>query len=235
MPAFSLQQVKEYFEENNCFLLSTYYINQRKKLDYICECGNTSQIAFNEFKRGSRCMKCCREKNKTAHKLSYEYVKQYFNNNNCVLLSTAYIKNSKKLDYICSCGNKSSMTFGNFKDGYRCKQCGHEKREQNRFKRKKTITPSGKTIYLQGYEPRAYKILLEKYTEEEIKVGINMPKIWYIMKNKNHRYYPDFFIPKDNLIVEVKSDWTYRKQLGKNLIKRRACLELGYNYNFMVL
>jgi hypothetical protein len=105
------------------------------------------------------------------------------------------------------------------------------------FKKKEVITPSGKTIYLQGYEPQAYKILLESYKEDEIINESNLiPTFWWIDNNNlKHKYYPDFFIPKDNLIVEIKSTYTY--ELNKEKIdKTKEVIEASeYKYKCMVI
>jgi len=43
------------------------------------------------------------------------------------------------------------------------------------------------------------------------------------------------YIEKDNLIIEVKSLWTYNKYKEINLLKQKACIEAGYNFKFMIL
>ena len=96
--------------------------------------------------------------------------------------------------------------------------------------------PSGKIIKLQGYEPQVFDELLKIYNENEIlyKKG-SVPQIWYIDKNnKRHRYFPDFYIPKDNLIIEVKSTFTYNKELEKNLLKEKSAREGGYNFRMWI-
>lgn len=50
--------VKERFEKAGCRLLSIEYRNGGVPLDYICNCGNTAKIRFNDFKRGRRCNQC---------------------------------------------------------------------------------------------------------------------------------------------------------------------------------
>lgn len=102
----------------------------------------------------------------------------------------------------------------------------------------KYTLPSGEVIEIQGYEPKAFDVLLTKYDESEILFKRTMvPNIWYKWSytGKIHKYYPDFYIPKDNLIVEVKSAWTYEKEILKNLDKQARVLELGYNYQLMIL
>jgi hypothetical protein len=62
-----------------------------------------------------------------------------------------------------------------------------------------------------------------------------MPEINYIgCDGKLHSYYPDLFIKSKNMIVEVKSMWTYNKDKEKNLLKKEACLSMGYLFEFRI-
>jgi hypothetical protein len=112
----------------------------------------------------------------------------------------------------------------------------HEKTQYNRFKlRHKYILPSGKIIYLQGYEPLGLDSLLQEYQENEIIYKKSqMPKFLYQYQNKTKRYYPDFFIPKANLIVEIKSQYTYQKDLDRNLLKEKCVNNLGFDYKLII-
>jgi len=61
-------------------------------------------------------------------KLTYEYVKQYFNDHRCELLEKGYKNANTKMKYKCGCKNVSEITFGNFQQGQRCIKCsGSEK------------------------------------------------------------------------------------------------------------
>ena len=59
-----------------------------------------------------------------------------------------------------------------------------------------------------------------------------MPKIMYKLNDKEHRYFPDICI--NNKIYEVKSVYTLKADLAKNIAKMNACIELGYDFQFMV-
>jgi hypothetical protein len=59
-------------------------------------------------------------------------------------------------------------------------------------------------------------------------------EIEYSINESKHVYYPDFFLPLYNLIIEVKSCYYYNLNLEKNLAKERACRELGYNFLFVL-
>jgi 5-methylcytosine-specific restriction endonuclease McrA len=56
-------------------------------------------------------------------KLTYEYVYNYFKNHDCELLSKEYNGSQSKLQYKCSCGNISEITFASFQQGSRCRFC----------------------------------------------------------------------------------------------------------------
>lgn len=93
--------------------------------------------------------------------------------------------------------------------------------------------PSGKTIRLQGYENHGIELLLQEFNEDEIVFGKAVPRFRYVMDG-DRMYYPDFFIPKMNLIVEVKSTWTMKAQHQRNLLKEEAVLSNGFLFRFMV-
>jgi hypothetical protein len=110
----------------------------------------------------------------------------------------------------------------------------------NGYKRKDYTFPSGKVISIQGSEHMALDELLKSYDEADIVVGVreiyeHIGRIKYSSDNdKIHTYYPDFYIKSTNTVVEVKSSWTYNKELDKNISKRNACLCAGLNFCFMI-
>jgi len=64
---------------------------------------------------------------------------------------------------------------------------------------------------------------------------ISKPKtIRYNFKNKKRVYYPDFYIEKLNLIVEIKSSYYYDLMLEKNIAKQNECINQKYNFIFII-
>jgi len=112
-----------------------------------------------------------------------------------------------------------------------------ERSSKNAYLVKKITTPSGNTLYLQGYEPFEYERLLKSYKEEEILDSRkDMPKItWVDSKGKSHRYFADFFIPKDNLVIEVKSTRTYSFDDKKEKIRKTQEETVAKGYNFKLV
>lgn len=107
------------------------------------------------------------------------------------------------------------------------------KQQQSSFAFKRIQCPDGQIREFQGYEYETYLDLLEKYKPEEICLSVEetVPTVEYCYKEKNHNgvYYPDFYIPHENLIVETKSTWTMEKDYGKNMAKFEAVTKKGYN------
>ena len=56
-------------------------------------------------------------------KLTYEYVKKFFEENNCEMLDTEYKNARTHINYRCSCGNISKIIFDSFRRGHRCNKC----------------------------------------------------------------------------------------------------------------
>jgi hypothetical protein len=101
---------------------------------------------------------------------------------------------------------------------------------KTQYSRKVYILPSGKAIYLQGYEPQFLDFVFTNNLLTENDINYSPEKIRYIgFNNEDHYYFPDFDIPKLNLIVEIKSDYTEKRD--KNIeLKKRACLDSNKNY-----
>ena len=121
------EYVYNYFEEQGCELLETEYINDSILMRYICKCGNQNHIRFSNFRSGRRCRICGENQKHT-----FEDVKKYFKKNECVLLERKYTNANTRMEYLCSCGKRSKISFSDFKKGNRCKACGIDKRRKSR-------------------------------------------------------------------------------------------------------
>lgn len=110
------------------------------------------------------------------------------------------------------------------------------RKKKTAFNKKEFYWATGEISFVQGYEPIILKELENKgYYFDDVVVSPNdVPEIWYVFEGKSHRYYPDIYIPKENLIIEVKSNWTLNKELDKNQAKFNAVKEVGFNFKLEV-
>lgn len=106
--------------------------------------------------------------------------------------------------------------------------------------------PSGQVIGVRGYEPNALDTLLESYQESDILLHDDYSEYQIQVfsytsdKGRIAKYYPDMYIPSENRIIEIKSQWwwdgngktdeKYTTRLANNLRKRQAVIDAGYNY-----
>ena len=112
-----------------------------------------------------------------------------------------------------------------------------EKMSKNAYKLKEYTWKSGYVSYVQGYEPFRLKDLEELgFTEKDIITNRkDMPEIWYTdVDNKKHRYYPDIYISSFNMIEEVKSTWTFKKETDRVFLKRKSVIDAQYNFRGFV-
>ncbi|ADB04025.1 MutH/Vsr/archaeal HJR-like endonuclease [Marseillevirus marseillevirus] len=111
------------------------------------------------------------------------------------------------------------------------------------LRKKEFIMPSGSPFICQGFEPLALQLLLDEGIDEQdilspSEQGIKIP---YEFQGKSHMYHPDIFVPSLNLLIEVKSDWTFggcggkkKDEAERTLKKLAACREQGYNTRLYV-
>jgi very-short-patch-repair endonuclease/predicted SPOUT superfamily RNA methylase MTH1 len=198
------EYVYNFFKNQNCDLISTEYINANTKMKYLCKCGNESKITFSSFQKGSKCMKCSGNE-----KLTYEYVYNYFKENNCELLDTEYINTITKMRYICECKNETFTTFNNFQQGHKCNFC-------------KNKTQAKLFNWLKQYFPNH---IIE-----------NEKKFKWTKTDKSYLRY-DFYIKKLNVLIELDgkqhfeqvSNWASpEEQQKKDNLKNNLANENGY-------
>lgn len=95
--------------------------------------------------------------------------------------------------------------------------------------------------YLKKYDDRFNLYYQGTYEKDFLNFCFNnnieilKPKyINYIFNNKEYKYFPDFYYKPTNLLIEIKSDYTFQIQKEKNLTKQQYCLQNGFNYIFII-
>lgn len=242
---------------DDCYDYSKFiYLGSETKGEIICPQHGSFFMTMGNRRHGQLCPKCSAEKISKAMTFSREKVIQQFIESNGVRYNYdkfEYYGTDIKGMIICPLHGEFYMTPGNHKQGKGCPKCRYEsvsaknkanaadrleKSIKSSFRRKEYRVPSGKVILLQGGEPYVLNNLLQTYDEQDIVSGAkNVPKISYLDSDcKQKSYFPDFFIPSENIIIEVKSSYTYLgiNQKERTDLKLSACEKLGYKTRLII-
>lgn len=76
------------------------------------------------------CIKCRKDKSRSALKLSYEFIKLEFSKYGYTLISESYQDSTSQIIYSCPKHGMQSITYNSFQQGRRCPQCSASKGEQ---------------------------------------------------------------------------------------------------------
>lgn len=111
-----------------------------------------------------------------------------------------------------------------------------EKQQHQLYAIKEYMWKTGEISKVRGYEPIVLKELEDNgYSYDDVKTSAkDMPCVWYYYKGKKRRYYPDLYIPKENLIIEVKSTYTNNCNIEINQLKYEAVKKLGFNFRLEI-
>ena len=106
---------------------------------------------------------------------------------------------------------------------------------ESKYRSKFYIMKDGRSVRVQGYEHFVLNELEKLYKSSDILVSDEIYKHIDIIKYlDNKEYYPDIFIISENKIIEVKSNYTYRKDYEKNQLKKEASINAGYKFEFYI-
>lgn len=89
----------------------------------------------------------------------------------------------------------------------------------------------GDTIRVQGYEDRVLSYLENSlFNDYNIIAGGKPIVVEYFSTedNKKHMYFPDIYVEEPNILIEVKSSYTYKMHKQQVLDKIAGCIVSGY-------
>lgn len=151
--------INKYFIENN--KLDIRGINKCDYLPSVCTINNIIHQYFNKqinmYEAFS--INVPSEFNKYLNRKPYTYkeMKKIFEDNGCVLLSTEFKNTNSKVDFICSCGNKSKVIITNFIQGQLCRKC--------KYSRNHPIKPKKEKLQMYSNKKHTYEYLYNFYLE----------------------------------------------------------------------
>jgi len=239
-------------------LTSGSHVNINVKCDV---CGKEKQMPYKEYINNIKNQKyfscspnCGKEKQKITNIKRYNHVaptqnktvllkskKTCFKNNGFEHNSQIpMVKNKKKEKSLKTYGVEYPLQAKSVRDkidetnekkyGFKCclqNRKIHEKQQTSAFKLKKHKDAN---LYYRGtYEKHFLDFCFNN------KIPIKKGKtVKYFFKGKTKIYFSDFYLKKKNLIIEIKSSYTYKKYLDKNLAKKEECVKQGFMFIFII-
>ncbi len=190
----TIDQVRDYFNNEGYTLLSKIYDGSAGQLTCKCDQDHVYETTFNRFQSGHRCPECdrlsrmnidvqeflkkkdyryiatrldtnsngdsvyridfecdkghedtvnqktltsktdkwmgCKECRKILERNDYNDVFDFFESKGCILLSEEYKNNKEPLEFICTCGQVSTISYSALRRGRRCNLCAKERAEK---------------------------------------------------------------------------------------------------------
>lgn len=155
----TLEFVKTEFEKEGYQLLAKEYVNNTKKLDYICPKGHRHSVEWRNWQQhDSRCPYCAGNVKKDIDFIRAEFEKEGY-----ILLTKIYKNNMQKLEYICPNGHRHSITWGHWTQDRRCFYCYGSERHTFDFIKKE-------------FEKEGYTLLTTNYKNEKQQLDYICPK-----------------------------------------------------------
>ena len=228
------EYVQKFFKDHDCEALDEY-INCRTPMTYKCECGNIAKIKFNHFRDGHRCTYCVNNNKKTI-----EFVRNEFTKKGAVLLSSVYINNHTKLDYICKNGHRHSITLADWVCGKGCPICRNNKlsirrqgagnpnwKNYSEKDLKKLFNYRMNVRQLTNNNYRKYKSVINPFNLQRKRNKYHLDHIYSIIDGFNNDVPPEIISHPNNLQMLLKYD-----NLSKNNKSDISLEELYNRYSY---
>jgi hypothetical protein len=114
-----IELVRRSFESKGYVLLTSKWVNNRTRLDFICPEGHLHFITWDNWNyRKQRCGRC-----KGNMLITIDNVKTQFGLEGYTLLSADYINAHSPLHFICPKGHRHYMEWAAWQQGHRCGKC----------------------------------------------------------------------------------------------------------------
>ena len=223
-----IEFIRAEFKKKGYILLTTKYINNNQKLDYICPKGHRGSVSWSNWGKGAgnECGICVNNV-----RLTVEFIGEEFKKEGWDLLSTEYINNRTKLKYRCKRGHTHYTTWGGWADGCRCPTCWAE-----------SITGSGNHGWKGGISKEPYcqdwtKDLKDLIKERDGHKCMNpycFKKTGYATELVIHHIdYNKKNCRKENLITTCRScNGMANKNVGWHEAWYKAIMYRRYNYKY---
>lgn len=233
---------KGYIDTNGYFFVKPEDMNDTNRTIVNCKCdycGDIKKVTWSNYitqiNKTDSMIYCCHKCHFNKTKICFK--KKYGVENIQIL---EQVRDKNKMTCIKKYGVETPLKSDEIKKKIKntlIKKYGvdHPMKNENIFNKAqnnsyKHIKFKETELHYQGkYELDFIEYCIKNYIDIQ-----NGPTIKYNFLSKERKYFSDFYIPNKNLIVEIKSTYTYNADLDENLTKKEYSLKSGYNFIFII-
>lgn len=164
----SFEDVLKMASDNDYDVLSLKdnFKNSKSIITVKCKYGHVSD------KRCDNLTQRCKECIDSDKRNNYNDIKQFIESEGYTLLDDVYINNSTYLNLLCPNNHKTQITYSNFQQGNRCKECCHDNYRNNFDEIKNIIETRGYTLLSTEYKNIRSELILKCPNEHEFKTNL---------------------------------------------------------------
>jgi hypothetical protein len=124
-PKWNTKSIRAWIADNKpgYELVGEYIPMTMSKITIRCPNGHVNTLEWSKFQRPNNNCRDCAYNNK---RVGIEFIRKSFENEEYTLLTTEYINNSQKLEFVCNNGHHGNIMWTNFKAGKRCRKCKYK-------------------------------------------------------------------------------------------------------------
>jgi len=160
----TLDEIKCELHKLNFVMLENSYNPEDYTLK--CKCPNNHNITISYYSwlnRKQKCLDCPKNRDIGKRIINIEFLKEEFERNNCILLSTKYNGYDNPLSYICKNKHNTNMSYHVWKNNkYKCVECSKISMRE-RFKFSYEYVKS-------KFEEKNFKLLSKEYSNKKDKL-----------------------------------------------------------------
>jgi hypothetical protein len=154
MKKFTIEYIREQFEKEGYTLLSEEYTDSSIPISFICPNNHIHKISFGCWKKGQRCKKCVDDSlRKDIKDIRYAFYIEGYS-----LLTINYINSTQRLGCVCPNKHNVTMTWNNWRQGYRCRYCAKNVRHTIEFLKA-------------SFEKESYTLISTEYKNQKQKLN----------------------------------------------------------------
>lgn len=126
----TIEEMVKIAESRGGKCLSSTYVNNRTKLEWVCSQGHTWFAIPHNVKQGSWCPICSRKEGQRYKKLTIDEMQEIAKLRGGMCLSNEYVDSKTKLKWRCKDGHEWESAPNNIKSGSWCPSCTKYKAEE---------------------------------------------------------------------------------------------------------